>query len=470
MKATIERATLLRCLSHVQSVVERRNTIPILANVLIEAEGDIVQFRATDLENRFPLNMNVLSGGKVPKVLSLRDCLREWLDHRKEVLIRRKHNRLRQIDSRLEILGGYLVAFLNIDEVIRIIRTEDHPKQALIARFEITDIQAEAILNLRLRRLHKLEEIEIRAEESNLKEEKENLLTLLASEDEQWKTISWEIGETKKRFGKKTDVGARRSTFGEVAEIDIEAVEQAMIEKEPVTVVVSEKGWIRTMKGHMADFGALTFKEGDRLKLAFHAETTDRVLMFTTAGKFYTLGGDKLPGGRGHGEPVRIIVDMENDADIVSVFVHKPGRKLLLASTIANGFVVPEEDVIANTRKGKQVLNVKVPVEAAVCSNVVIGEGAHDHVAVVGENRKLIIFPLDQVPEMGRGKGVRLQKYKDGGIKDAKTFAMVEGLSWSDSAGRVHTREAGDLKEYIGERAQAGRMVPKGFPKNGKFG
>ncbi len=428
-------------------------------------------FRATDLESRFPLNMNVLDGGKVPRVMDLRAVLRAWLEHRKDVLIRRSRHRLAQIEKRLEILGGYLVAFLNIDEVIRIIRYEDHPKESLIARFEITEVQAEAILNLRLRRLHKLEEIEIRQEESDLQEEKAGIEALLGDESTQWKTIAWEIGQTKKKFGKDTELGARRSSFEEPVEIDLDAVAEAMIEREPVTVVLSEKGWIRAMKGHLEDFGSLSFKDGDRLKCAFHAQTTDRVLLFTTAGKFYTLGVDKLPGGRGHGEPVRIMVDMENDADIVSAFVHAPERKLLVASTLGNGFIVPEADVIANTRKGKQVLNVKIPVEAAVCASVHCDGGASpDHVAVVGENRKLLIFPMEQVPEMSRGKGVRLQKYKDGGIKDAKTFAMAEGLTWADSAGRIHTREAGELTEYVGERAQAGRMVPKGFPRDGKFG
>ena len=410
-------------------------------------------------------------GGKVPKVMDLRAVLRAWLEHRKNVLTRRSRHRLGQIDKRLEVLGGYLVAFLNIDEVIRIIRTEDHPKEALITRFEITDNQAEAILNLRLRRLHKLEEIEIRKEEADLQEEKAGIEALLASEETQWKTVAWEIGQTKKKFGKDTDLGARRTTFAEPVEIDMEAVAEAMIEREPVTVVVSEKGWIRALKGHAADFDVLTFKEGDRLKTAFHAQTTDRILLFTTAGKFYTLAADRLPGGRGHGEPVRIMVDMENDADIVDVFVHEPARKRLLASAAGNGFIAAEADVIANTRKGKQVLNVKVPDEAAVCAIVGRGEGcAPTHAAVVGENRKLLIFPIEQIPEMTRGKGVRLQKYKDGGIKDAKVFAMTAGLSWTDSAGRVHTREASELKEYLGERAQAGRMVPKGFPRDGKFG
>lgn len=431
-------------------------------------------FKLTDLEVRFPLNMNVLSGGRVPKVLSIREVLREWLEHRKDVLVRRSKHRLAQIERRLEILGGYLIAFLNIDEVIKIIREADKPKPALIERFELTDTQAEAILNLRLRALHKLEEIEIRKEFDDLTEEKAGIEALLASDEAQWKTIAWEIGQTKKRFGKNTELGARRSTFAEAVEIDEDAVAAAMIEKEPITVVFSQKGWIRTLKGHATDTTTLTFKEGDALKCAFPAMTTDRILLFTTAGKFYTLTGDKLPGGRGHGEPVRIMVDMENDADILEAFVHEPGRHRLLASTLGNGFTVAEADVIANTRKGKQALNVAMPAEAALCipflpQGVEKGALAPDAVAVVGENRRLLVFPLDQIPKMTRGKGVRLQKYKDGGILDAKIFVMKEGLSWTDSAGRTHTRSAEDLREYIGERAQAGRMVPKGFPRNGKF-
>ncbi len=423
-------------------------------------------FRTTDLETRFPLNMNVLDGGKVPKVMDLRAVLRAWLEHRKDVLQRRSRHRLAAIEKRLEMLGGYLIAYLNIDEVIRIIRTEDQPKQALIKRFELTDNQAEAVLNLRLRALHKLEEVEIRKEFDDLTEEKAGIEALLGSDDSQWKTIAWEIGETRKAFGKDTPLGARRTTFAEAADVDMEAVAQAMIEREPVTVVVSDKGWVRALKGHVADTSTLTFKDDDKLRFAIHAETTDRLLWLATNGRVYTLPADRLPGGRGHGEPFRIMVDMENDADIVSVFVHSAKRKRLLVSTLGNGFVVTESDLVANTRKGKQVLNVSVPAEALLCTTV--PEGA-THLATVGENRKLLIFPLDQVPEMGRGKGVRLQKYKDGGIVDARPFTLAEGLTWTDSAGRTHTRTADELREFIGERAQAGRMVPKGFPKSGKF-
>ncbi len=422
-------------------------------------------FKLTDLESRIPLNMNVLSRGKVPNVLSLRDVLREWLEHRKDVLIRRSRHRLGVIEHRLEVLGGYLVAYLNIDEVIRIIREEDEPKQEMMRRFDLTDVQAEAILNMRLRALRKLEEIEIRKEFDGLTAEKKGIEALLASEEAQWKTVAWEIGEVKKKFGKDTDLGKRRTDFSEAPEHDVETIQQAMIEKEPITVVVSEKGWLRAMKGHLPDFSALAFKEGDKLKQAFHALTTDKILLFTTGGKFYTIGADRLPGGRGHGEPVRIIVDMENDADIVTAFVHDPERRLLLASHGGNGFVVAEGEVVANTRKGKQVMNLKAPDEARHCVAV-----TGDHVAIVGDNRKMLIFPLADIPEMARGKGVRLQKYKDGGVKDLKTFALAEGLSWQDSADRTFTKGADELAEWIGARAAAGRLVPKGFPRTGRFG
>ncbi|MEQ9472433.1 MAG: DNA topoisomerase IV subunit A [Roseitalea porphyridii] len=429
-------------------------------------------FKLTDLESRQPLNMNVLSGGIVPKVMNLREVLREWLDHRRDVLVRRSQHRLANIEKRLEVLSGFLIAYLNIDEVIRIVRYEDEPKEELMATFELTEVQADAILNLRLRALNKLEEVEIRKEFDQLTEEKDQIERLLASEDAQWKTIAWEIGKVRDRFGKESELGKRRTSFAEAQEIDLEAVQQAMIEKEPVTVVVSDKGWMRAMKGHQIDPSTLTFKEGDTLKTAFPAHTTDKVLVFTTTGKFYTIGVDRLPGGRGHGEPIRLMVDMDNDADIVTAFVHRPGRKLLVASSAGNGFVVGESDVSANTRKGRQVMNVKMPDEARICRTIETAEGGAtpDHVAVVGENRKLLVFPLDQVPEMTRGKGVRLQRYKDGGIGDAKVFAMDEGLSWQDSSGRTFTRSRDELAEWMGVRAGAGRMVPKGFPRSGRFG
>jgi len=421
-------------------------------------------FKLTELENRVSLNMNVLSHGKVPNVLSLGGVLKEWLEHRKEVLVRRSEYRLAEIEKRLEILGGFLKAYLNLDEVIRIIREEDEPKQELMRFFDLTDNQAEAILNMRLRSLRKLEEFEIRKEFNGLTAEKTDLEGLLASGTRQWKKISTEIKAVREKFGPMTKLGKRRSTFADAPTHDLEDIHQAMIEREPVTIVVSEKGWLRAMKGHMADFSTLAFKEGDKLKLAFHAETTDKILLFTTGGKFFTIGANTLPGGRGHGEPIRILVDMENDQDILTAFVHNPSAKLLLVSHEGNGFIVPENEAVANTRKGKQVMNVKAPDEAKLCQRI-----SGDHIAVVGENRKMIVFPLSDIPEMTRGKGVRLQKYKDGGVSDVRTFAISEGLSWQDSADRTFNRNKEELVEWIAARASAGRTVPKGFPRSGKF-
>ncbi|MEN5276256.1 DNA topoisomerase IV subunit A [Brucella sp. TWI432] len=421
-------------------------------------------FKLTELENRVSLNMNVLSHGKVPNVLSLGGVLREWLEHRKEVLVRRSEYRLAEIEKRLEILGGLLIAYLNLDEVIRIIREEDEPKQELIRTFELTDNQAEAILNMRLRSLRKLEEFEIRKEFDSLTAEKTDIEGLLASGTRQWKKISAEIKAVREKFGPATKLGKRRSTFAEAPTHDLEDIHQAMIEREPVTIVVSEKGWLRAMKGHMADFSTLSFKEGDKLKLAFHAETTDKLLFFTTGGKFFTIGANTLPGGRGHGEPIRILVDMENDQDILTAFVHDPQAKLLLVSHEGNGFIVSENEAVANTRKGKQVMNVKAPDEAKLCQRI-----SGDHIAVVGENRKMVVFPLSEIPEMTRGKGVRLQKYKDGGVSDVRTFAIADGLSWQDSADRTFNRSKEELVEWIAARASAGRLVPKGFPRSGKF-
>ncbi len=422
-------------------------------------------FRLSDLESRLPLNMNVLSLGKVPKVMALNEVLSEWLAHRKDVLVRRSRHRLAAIDRRLEILGGLLVAYLNLDEVIRIIREEDEPKQVMMAKWSLTDNQAEAILNMRLRNLRKLEEFEIRKEFDELSSEKAEIEGLLASDDKQWQTVAWEIGEVKKKYAKATEIGRRRTQFADAPDADIEAIQQAMIEKEPVTIVISQKGWIRALKGHMSDTSSLTFKEGDGPKLAFPAQTTDKLLLLTTGGKAYTLGADKLPGGRGHGEPIRIMVDMENDQDILTAFVHDPSRKLLLVSTAGNGFIVPESEMVANTRKGKQIMNVSMPDEAKLAVPV-----TGDHVAVVGENRKLLAFPLSQVPEMSRGKGVRLQRYKDGGVVDVKCFALAEGLSWSDTAGRLFNKVGEELREWLADRATVGRTVPKGFPRSGKFG
>ncbi len=421
-------------------------------------------FRTTELEARLSLNMNVLSGGKVPKVMSLRDVLREWLDHRKDVLVRRTNFRLGEISRRLEILAGYLIAYLNLDEVIRIIREEDEAKPALIERFKLNDTQAEAILNMRLRALRKLEEMHIRTEHGGLSKEQKELNSLLKSGDDQWTKITAEIRLVKEKFGKKTKLGSRRTDFAEAPEIDVD-FEQALIEKEPITVVCSEKGWIRALKGHLEDAASLTYKDGDKGKYVFPAMTTDKIMLFSSSGKFFTLEGAKLPGGRGNGEPVRLMCDIDAADAIVALFVHTPGAKRLLASTEGDGFIAAEDEAIATTRKGKQVLNVKAPVEALVCTPV--DEGS-DHIACVGENRKMIIFKRAELPEMARGKGVRLQKFKDGGLSDAQAFKLKEGLSWIDSSGR--NWNVTDLKEWLGERAQAGRLPPKGFPKNNRFG
>ncbi|WP_404862209.1 DNA topoisomerase IV subunit A [Georhizobium sp. MAB10] len=421
-------------------------------------------FRVTDLESRIPLNMNVLSMGRVPKVMALNEVLWEWLEHRKDVLQRRSRHRLAAIERRLEILGGLLIAYLNLDEVIRIIREEDEPKEVLIATFTLTELQAESILNMRLRHLRRLEEMEIRREFDELTEEKAKIEGLLSSDVKQWQAVSWQVKEVKKTFGKDTKLGRRRTQFADAPETDLEAIQQAMIEKEPITVVISEKGWIRALKGHMSDLSSLAFKDGDKLKTAFPAQTTDKIILVTTGGKAFTLGADKLPGGRGHGEPLRIMVEMDNDQDIVTAFVYDAAAKMIIVSGEGNGFVVAESELVANTRKGKQVMNVKLPDETRMVVPV-----SGDSVAVIGENRKLLVFPLVQIPEMSRGKGVRLQRYKDGGIADLKCFAMADGLSWADSAGRSFTRNREELTEWLGDRAQAGRIAPKGFPRSGKF-
>ena len=421
-------------------------------------------FKLTDLEQRIPLNMNVLDRGIIPRVMSLKEAIAAWLEHRKDVLVRRTRNRLGEIARRLEVLDGYIVAYLNLDEVIRIIREEDDAKASLIATFNLTDVQAEAILNMRLRSLRKLEEIELRTEHKSLSEEKTHLEALLASERKQWGEIARQIGELKKDYGPDTPLGKRRTSFAEASDVDLEEVATAMIEREPITVILSEKGWIRAVKGHTGEVDEKGFKTGDRLKLMVHAQTTDKLLLLTTGGKVYTLFGDRLPGGRSQGEPVRLMVDIEEGQDIVELFVHRPGRKRVIASRKGDGFIVAEDELIANTRKGKQVLNVSGAEEARL---IVPVEG--DMVAVVGENRKLLVFALDQLPEMGRGKGVRLQKYKDGGLSDLKTFAASAGLTWTDSSGRTYSKSMADLGEWVAERATAGRQPPTGFPRNNRF-
>ncbi|MGY3035527.1 topoisomerase-4 subunit A [Bradyrhizobium sp. USDA 4354] len=422
-------------------------------------------FRLTELENKIPLNLNVLIKGRIPKVVGLAEALREWLDHLRDVLIRRTNYRKGEIEHRLEILGGLLIAYLNIDEVIRIIRTEDEPKPALIKAFKLTELQADSILNMRLRNLRKLEEMEIRTEDKDLRKELKGIQALLASEPEQWKKVAEQVGKVRDMFGPKTPLGKRRTTFADAPEHDLAAIEEAFVEREPVTVVVSDKGWIRTMKGHVEDLSGLAFKQDDKLGFAFFAETTSKLLLFATNGKFYSLDVAKLPGGRGHGEPIRLFIDLEQEAAPVALFVNKGGRKFLVASHEGQGFIVNEDDCVGTTKKGKQVLNVDMPNEARAITEVL-----GDTVAVIGENRKMLVFPLDQVPEMARGRGVRLQKYKDGGLSDVAVFDSKAGLTWNDSAGREFSATMKELAEWQGTRADAGRLPPKGFPKSNKFG
>jgi topoisomerase-4 subunit A len=478
--------------------------IPILADIRDESADDIrmvfeprsknvdpdvlmgMLFRSSDLEVRFSLNLNVLIDGLTPKVCSMKEVLRAFLDHRQEVLIRRSTHRMEKIDHRLEVLEGFIIAFLNLDRVIDIIRYDDDPKAGLMyedwsiphARAQdeadyvpplaktgddpsLSDVQAEAILNMRLRSLRRLEEMELLREQGALMEERAGLEDLLESAQLQWDSITNQLRETKKLFGKDYEGGARRTQFaiaGEVEDVPIEA----MIDREPITVVCSQMGWIRAMTGHIDLTRELKFKDGDGPRFVFHAETTDRLLVFGANGRFYTISASNMPGGRGMGEPLRLMVDLPNESEIIGIFIHKPDRRLLVASSAGDGFVVPENDIVAQTRSGKQVLNVRDGVRAIVCTPMY-----GDAVAVVGENRKVLVFMADELPEMGRGKGVRLQKYKDGGLSDATSFTLAEGLSWSDPAGR--TRTESELAEWTGKRASAGRMAPRGFPRDNKF-
>ena len=489
-----------RLIEKIAEVIQTKK-VPILADVRDESAEDIrivlepksrnvdpdvlmnMLFRNTDLESRFSLNMNVLIDGVTPKVCSLKEVLRAFLDHRREVLQRRSEHRLAKIDHRLEVLEGFITAFLNLDRVIDIIRYDDEPKAALMredwtrdfvratsegdyvsppdGEGELSEVQVDAILNMRLRSLRRLEEIELRREYDELLIERADLEDLLENETRQWDKIVEELREVRKTFGKTAEGGARRTSFAEAVEVPDVPLE-AMIDREPVTIVCSEMGWIRAMKGHIPLDQELKFKDGDRPRFIFHAETTDRLLVFGSNGRFYTLSASNLPGGRGMGEPLRLMVDLPNEAAIISLFTHAPGRRLLVASSAGDGFVVAEDDVVAQTRAGKQVLNVRGAVAAKVCRSV---EG--DTVAAVGENRKMLVFPVADLPEMGRGKGVRLQKYKDGGLSDARTFTLSEGLSWLDPAGR--TRTVTEFADWRGARASAGRMAPRGFPQDNRF-
>jgi len=418
-----------------------------------------VLFRHTDLEVRIALNMNVLDRANVPRVMSLGAVLDAFLDHRHEVLERRTRHRLGVIARRLEVLAGYLVAYLNLDEVIRIVREEDEPKRVLMSRFALSEVQAEAILNMRLRSLRKLEELEIRREHAALEKEQGELERLLASPARRRRVLAREIADVRRRFGPETALGRRRTEIaGPPA--PVAAAEATVIEREPITVLCSQKGWIRALRGH-GDGHDARYKEGDRARFVVTAETTDRLLGFATNGRFYTLGGDRLPRGRGFGEPVRDLIDLANGHDLVALFVHRPGARLLVAASDGRGFVVAEDDVLAQTRHGKQVLNLAAGAEAAVCVAVV-----GDHVAVIGDNRRLLVFPLAEVPVMSRGRGVILQRYRDGGLADAKTFTLANGLSWRLGE---RTRTETDLAPWLGRRAQAGRLPPRGFPAANRF-
>jgi topoisomerase-4 subunit A len=453
--------------------------LPILADVRDESAEDIrlvlepraktvdptvlmeTLFRMSDLEVRFNLNLNTLIDGRTPKVCSMKEVLRAFIDHKRDVLLRRSKHRMDKIDHRLEVLEGYIVAFLNLDRVIEIIRNEDEPKKIMMKEFSLSDVQVEAILNMRLRSLRKLEEIELRTELDSLQLERADLDDLLASEKMQWERIINELRETRKVFGKNSDSGNRRTELAEAPDFEEVPIE-AMIEKEPITVVCSSMGWLRAMKGHVDLSQELKYKDGDEKRFVFHAETTDKLLMFGGNGRFYTMSCSELPGGRGMGEPIRLIVDLPNDANMVDLFIHQPDRKLLLASSAGDGFVVEENDIVAQTRTGKQALNVKGDITALICKPVL-----GDYVATVGQNRKVLIFPIDELPVMSRGKGVRMQKYKDGGLNDATTFHFIDGLSWLDPAGR--RRIETELADWIGKRAGAGRMAPRGFPRENKF-
>jgi len=417
-------------------------------------------FKITDLETRFNMNLNVLDAQGAPRVMNLKDILMSFLEHRLEVLIRRTNYRLGKIAHRLEVLGGLLIAYLNLDEVIRIIRNEDEPKPIMMKKWKLTEVQVEAILNMRLRSLRKLEEFEIRGEHDELSKEEKELRSLLKSDEKKWLRIADEIRDIKLRFGAKNPMGKRRTAFAEAPVgkvLDIEA----FVEKEPITILCSRMGWIRAVKGHNIDLSDIKYKEGDEEHFQMLGQTTDKLLLFASDGRFYTIPCDKIPRGKGHGEPLRLMIDLENDADIVGMSIYTEDAKWLVASSGGKGFVVEAGEVMAQTRSGKQILTVPEGQKAVICYPV-----SGDHVAVMGDNRKLLIFPLSQIPPMKKGMGVTLQKYKDGGLSDVQVFTLKEGLSWM-LGGKVRVER--DLKPWLGNRADAGRLPPTGFPRTNKF-
>jgi topoisomerase IV subunit A len=429
-----------------------RNVVP---EVLMES-----LFRATELEVRVPLNLNVLDAQGVPRVMSVKEALQAFLDHRREVLLRRSRHRVAEIARRTEILKGQLVVYLNLDEVIRIIREEDDPKARMMKRWKLTEVQVEAILNMRLRALRRLEEIAIKKELGELSAEQKELEALLADEKRQWKFIGGEIAELRKDYA-HAPLGKRRTTLG-TPPAEVLVPVEALVEREPVTVLCSAKGWIRAARGHGLALGDIKYKEGDGPRFVIEAETTDRLLVFATDGRFYTLAVDKLPGGRGHGEPLRLMMDLANEHDLVAMLRYVPGQKLLVAASDGRGFVVPSDEVLAQTRNGRQVLTPGDGAQARVC---VVADG--DSVAIVGKNHKLLVFPLAEVPEMARGRGIILQRYADGELADAKVIALAEGLSWRQGG---RTRTETDLANWMGPRAGSGRIAPRGFPLDNRFG
>ncbi len=438
----------------VRLVLEPRNRA-VDAAMLMET-----LFRATQLEARFPLNMNVLDATRTPVVMGLRPVLRAWLDHRHEVLVRQSRHRLEAALRRLEVLNGYLAVYLNLDAVIRIIREEDEPKRELMREFSLSEIQAEAILNMRLRSLRRLEETEIRREHASLRKQEAKLRALLDDETQRWKTIAADIEATGKRFGGGA-LGKRRTEIGAAVTAPTAVVEEALTERESVTLVLSQKLWIRVLRGHVSETAELKFKDGDALATMLACETTDRILLFGSNGRAYTLRAADLPRGRGDGQPVRLLIDLPQNDDIVAVHLHRPERPYLVASNTGRGFLVSSDDLLAEKRTGRQVLNLKEGETA-----VTLVDATGDHVAVIGDNRKLLIFPREQLPQLARGAGVILQKYRDGGLRDARVFSLAEGLSWKLGE---RTRTETNLHEWLGARGQAGRLPPSGFPRSGTF-
>jgi topoisomerase-4 subunit A len=471
----VEKAKLVADLA---AIIEEKRS-PLLADVRDESAEDIrivleprnraidptammeSLFKLSSLETRISLNLNVLDAKGAPRVMSLREALQAYLDHRREVLVRRSKKRLQEIERRLEILGGYLIAYLNIDEVIRIIREEDEPKPVMMKKFGLTDVQAEAILNMRLRSLRRLEEFEIKKENDQLNDERTKIETMLGSERRQWTTVSGELKNVQKEFGPGTAIGKRRSVFQD-APVDVDLSVEHFVEKEPITVVLSQKGWIRALKGHVEDLSNLKFKEGDEAAFAAKVHTTDKVLLCASDGRVFTLAGDKLPGGRGLGEPVRLMVELGEKDEPIGLFAYRPDEKLLIASSDGHGFIVKADDCVSQKRGGRQVLNLSGDAKA---QRVV--EAVGDHVAVLGDNRKLLIFKLNELPEMSKGKGVRLQTYNGGGLADIMTFEKANGFGWIDAAGR--SRDCPEWKSWVGKRAQSGKNTPNGFPKANRF-